>query len=101
MHRAVASLDNPTSRYLGRISYSLYVIHYPILLVVDQRISFPNTESVLGRELTNLIVAVPIVLITAHICRRLIEEPFIAVGRALSRRASGVQLHPLQSGESG
>ena len=58
-------LVNPVSRYLGRISYSLYLWHWPVLVL---------SVAVLP---TGLHVVVPLVLslVLASLCHHLVEEP--------------------------
>ena len=58
-------LVNPVSRYLGRISYSLYLWHWPVLIL---------SVAVLPPALH---VVVPLVLsvVLASLCHHLVEEP--------------------------
>jgi peptidoglycan/LPS O-acetylase OafA/YrhL len=58
-------LVNPVSRYLGRISYSLYLWHWPVLVL---------SVAVLP---ASLLVVVPLVasLVLASLCHHLVEEP--------------------------
>ena len=48
-------LTNPVSRYVGRISYSLYLIHWPVIVLVG---SLMVTESWLRYPITVLSIMV-------------------------------------------
>lgn len=78
--RATLALESPIPAWLGRVSYSLYLVHVPILVAVVH----------LGGDrlpLTALfVVALCLSLGMAEICHRLVERPSIRLGRALSAR---------------
>ena len=58
-------LVNPVSRYVGRLSYSLYLWHWPVLILSTAVLPEP------------LLVVVPLVLsfVLAALCHHLVEEP--------------------------
>lgn len=76
--RLATALDWPWLQYLGRISYSLYLIHFPVAHVVTTL-----SERWLGNPLTpplaamTLLVALLASLFTAHGLYRLVEAPSV------------------------
>jgi peptidoglycan/LPS O-acetylase OafA/YrhL len=81
--RFATALCHPILRWLGRISYSLYLVHLPVLYVVMQTFG-P------GRPLLAASSVVIISLLAAHALARWIEFPLMALGRQLSRRRQPV-----------
>jgi peptidoglycan/LPS O-acetylase OafA/YrhL len=73
-------LANPLSRYLGRISYSLYLWHWPILILVPMALG--NDELIVRIGLAWLAVLIAIV------STELIEQPFRR-SRGLATRSRG------------
>ena len=71
---------------LGRASFSLYLIHTPILVVLASRMS--ATISVVWIALATLAVAIPLALLMAEV----IEQPLIRLGASLARSAPAVTL---------
>lgn len=63
--------------WLGMISYSLYLVHIPILYVVNQTIG--ASWSVLETS----IAFIPLSILAAEIMARLIEFPSIELGKKL------------------
>ena len=78
--RIGAFLETPVIGWLGRVSYSLYLFHLPILLFAVHRF---HGELPAGVYLTAAVFAS---LVVAEIAYRLIEAPSIEWGRALTRR---------------
>jgi peptidoglycan/LPS O-acetylase OafA/YrhL len=77
-------LGNPVSRYLGHISYSLYLWHWPLLILVP--IAMENDE------LAFRFVLAGVAILLAAITTEVVEQPFRRSG-ALQRRSGGtVQL---------
>jgi peptidoglycan/LPS O-acetylase OafA/YrhL len=66
--------------WLGRISYSLYLVHIPILYVVNQTIG--ASWSVLETS----IAFIPLSILAAEVMARLIEFPSIELGKKLCGR---------------
>lgn len=75
--RAQTFLRHPSLLKLGDISYSLYVIHFPVALVCFRLIEPPALAGVL-----TVIVSV----VAAGLMRIWIELPMIGLGKMLSRR---------------
>lgn len=94
-------LDTRAARYFGRISYSLYVLHQPILSLVVEHISLPLLpKPVILNELLTLVVALPISLLAAHVSYELIEKPTLALGRYLTGNIRGRSLASAERSET-
>lgn len=72
---------------LGRVSYSLYLVHFPILLALGPWLVVPGSPWTSVATVVGGVVAVS--LVTAEITWRLVEHPSIQLGRFLSARSSG------------
>jgi peptidoglycan/LPS O-acetylase OafA/YrhL len=75
--RASLWLDSPVPEYLGRISYSLYLVHGTVL--------FTTIIALYGKVPPWLIVVVGLImsLAVAHLFCILVEEPFTRLGRRI------------------
>jgi peptidoglycan/LPS O-acetylase OafA/YrhL len=73
-------------RFTGVLSYSLYLWHFPVFMLVQQQ---------LGRSLKSLLVELPVTLLLAYGSYRLVERPFL---RARERLPS-TQQEPAVRGE--
>ena len=82
--RFARGLCHPALTWLGRVSYSLYLVHLPVLYVVMQTFGA-------GRPLLTGLSVVVISLLAAHALARWIEFPFMGLGRRLSRRFAQVR----------
>ena len=78
--RIGAFLETPVIGWLGRVSYSLYLFHLPILLFAVHRFHGELPAGVY------LAAAVFVSLVVAEIAYRLIEAPSMEWGRVLTRR---------------
>ncbi len=72
----VQLLDTRPLRSLGSFSYSLYLIHAPIVVVVALKVVAPIVPSGLPRFLLTLLIAVPLSLAAARGFAALFEIPF-------------------------
>ena len=77
-------LDNPPARYLGRISYSLYLWHWPILILVP--IAVGNDDLVFRLALAGVAILV------AAVSTEIIEQPFRRASFLAARSRGTVQL---------
>lgn len=86
-------LDNPVMRTLGDWSFSIYLWHWPVLILAERS---------LGRSLTVLetVFAVLAALVLSGLSYRLVEEPFRAgrTARALRRPRWALVLYPASLG---
>jgi peptidoglycan/LPS O-acetylase OafA/YrhL len=84
-------LESTVARWLGRVSYSLYLVHIPILLTVVH----------LGAGHVSLgllcLAAVLISLVSAEFCYRIVEHPSMMIGRKVARRLELVQPRAMAS----
>lgn len=66
-HRGLAVLTNPVSRYLGDISYSLYLWHWPIFILLG---------AIVGTEwASNPLAALAVTLVISVFAYHLVEDP--------------------------
>lgn len=96
VQQPLSLLDNPLLRRIGRISFSIYLLHFFVLLVIGKVFR----HSVLQAEIKYLLLYCCIVGITYFLASwsyRKIELPGIGVGRELSRKFEAV---PLGSGSN-
>lgn len=75
-------------QWLGRRSYSLYLIHWPLIIAALAFLTFvkpeiSNQEALVGM----LAVALPLILAATAALHRYIEAPTLRLGRRLSRTA--------------
>jgi peptidoglycan/LPS O-acetylase OafA/YrhL len=80
-------LETRTALALGAISYSLYLVHYPILAMVGRAFAESGSSA---RALAILAGAVPLSLVVATAFREAVERPFLParLDRAEDRRAA-------------
>jgi peptidoglycan/LPS O-acetylase OafA/YrhL len=83
-HRA---LTTPLARWFGRISYSLYLVHFTVLLFLVCRITGPGIPPLAALALFPVVLAVSAAL--AEVGYRLVEAPSMRAGRALGRALGG------------
>lgn len=79
-------LENHTSQFFGRISYSIYLYHPVILVLISDRVTGWELAVSHPVEL-GLALAIPIVIATlflAYLSARFVEEPSIALGRTIA-----------------
>jgi peptidoglycan/LPS O-acetylase OafA/YrhL len=77
---------NRITQFLGRISYSVYLLHGPVILLINRPV-FPRIEA-LGLPQAaafglSLAVTLAITLVVSWIAYRMVERPGIAFGRRL------------------
>jgi peptidoglycan/LPS O-acetylase OafA/YrhL len=70
-------------QYLGRISYPLYLVHFPIMLALLRLTSYGLPVPLL------VLVGVPLAVLVADVLHRYVEAPAMRLGRR--RRATGRQ----------
>jgi peptidoglycan/LPS O-acetylase OafA/YrhL len=88
-------LSRPPLRFLGRISFSLYLLHVPILNLLAPRIVSPQIP---WSGFALLIALVAVVVPASIACHRWIELPSIALGNRVCRSwAARLGSPPLES----
>jgi peptidoglycan/LPS O-acetylase OafA/YrhL len=74
-------LSGPVWLWLGDVSYSLYLIHMPVMLTLFYLLNRDVSMRVM------IALAVPASLLAAHVMQRVIERPSMTLGRKLSGRS--------------
>jgi len=75
-------LEKGLAHWLGRVSYSLYLIHLPVLWFVGYQLGESFGISVV------VMVAIALSLVLAEFMFRFVEQPAIALGRRLIARST-------------
>jgi len=81
-------------RYLGKISYSLYLVHLPLIVFcLSQQARLPVVEHfpAWGR----LVLGWGLALLAAHLCHWLIEMPFLSLKRRYSSKLQDSEALPV------
>lgn len=79
-NRVSSALESAAPIWLGRVSFSLYLVHMPILLSVVHLWGDRIPLALL------CVIAILASLVFAEIAYRLVEQPSIAIGRRMARR---------------
>jgi peptidoglycan/LPS O-acetylase OafA/YrhL len=100
--RAAAPLSRGPARWLGQISYGLYLIHFPVIVALRETEHWPDT---FGRQ---LLAVATLTIPAAALCWWLIERPAIrwaqrvtAPVRAPVPGAPGATVEPARRGKTG
>ena len=80
---------------LGEVSYSTYLVHWPILATLNAFI--PNDWSKMARAEVLLAAGAPITLLCSFLLYRFVEQPGIAFGRHLTRSGKEIEYVPVRS----
>ncbi|MDC9824003.1 acyltransferase [Devosia sp. ZB163] len=82
-------LDNPAARYVARISFGIYVWHYPVLELVrifwDPQIDHGAATEPMRFLITSTLITL-ITIVVAHLSYYMLEEPVIRWARGKERR---------------
>ena len=73
----VRLLDSRPIRSLGLSSYSLYLLHGPIVIVVYQRIVLPRYHHGATAFLVAVAIVLPVTIAFARIFAAVFEQPFL------------------------
>ncbi|HEU5048547.1 MAG TPA: acyltransferase [Rickettsiales bacterium] len=72
------------ARWLGKVSYSLYLIHLPVLLTILYGLHESLSLSV------RLLIAFPLAFVAAAVMHAFVERPSIALGRMFKKKPAAV-----------
>ncbi len=91
-------LAHPATQWLGRISYPLYLVHWPLIIVALTILLRSRPGVHYGEALAWLLAAgLPVVLGAAWLLHRAVEAPFMRLGKRFTLRSSrpaGVAARP-------
>jgi peptidoglycan/LPS O-acetylase OafA/YrhL len=81
------SLNNSILKFIGRISYSIYLVHSIVLIyIVPYFIHFLNSinmQNIYAIHLVTLFVLFGACIIFSYLLNRIIEKPFVSLGNEL------------------
>jgi peptidoglycan/LPS O-acetylase OafA/YrhL len=77
----------PAARQLGDISYGMYLIHLPILMLISSWVGDTGIGGWLDRYVLLLAVGMPLVVLYAYASARWFEQPIRRWARRYGRRA--------------
>ncbi len=85
LHRLLAS---PVPAWLGRISFGLYLTHFPIVFTAASAtfVALRNPLHYGGAALAAFVVGLPLSLLAAEVFTRLVDLPAVGLSRMLSKR---------------
>jgi peptidoglycan/LPS O-acetylase OafA/YrhL len=82
--RLLRLLDTRPFRRLGSSSYSLYLTHAPIVVIVYERIVAGRVPQGVPAFVVTLAIALPLTIVLARLFALVFEEPFLRHRRALA-----------------
>jgi peptidoglycan/LPS O-acetylase OafA/YrhL len=83
----------PALQWLGRISFPLYLVHWPVIIFLVRLILEWDPTISSGRALMVMLgLGVPLILLTAYGVHRYIEAPMMALGKRVSGRRPSVAI---------
>jgi len=88
------------ARFLGRISYSLYLLNYPIAAVVLSHMGIADGPFSLPLALTAAAVTLAVNIGLAVLLHRFVEVPFMRAGRWLQSLIGSTRSHTSTLGEA-
>lgn len=92
-------LAYPFCQFIGKISYPLYLVHWPLILAFLATLLYFKPSMAFNEALTWLLLAgLPLMLGAAFLLHRLIEAPFMRLGKRLSTRPSSSERPPALAG---
>ena len=77
--------------YLGEISYALYLLHYPIIVVVAMVVSRVDAGPI--GQISFVFLSIAVTLVASTLSFRLIENPGISLGKMASKKAMAQLTH--------
>ena len=82
-------LGHPVTQFLGKISYPLYLVHWPLLiLLLTILLHYRPNASAFEAAGWMTLVGIPLMLAAGYLLHRTIEAPFMQLGRRLTRPAA-------------
>jgi peptidoglycan/LPS O-acetylase OafA/YrhL len=87
-HGRIRLLRRAWAIRLGDVSYSLYLIHFPVAILAAKllsRVFLVETSSATATVIL-MVIALPVSFAAAFFIHRFVEEPSIALGKKVSQR---------------
>ena len=90
-----AALESPLAAYLGDRSYSVYILHSPIIVLAGY-VLFPLYDFTREEALVAMtLLIVPTILIASELMYRFVERPMIRLGARVADRLAIATATPL------
>jgi peptidoglycan/LPS O-acetylase OafA/YrhL len=87
----ISFIVNRVTAYLGKISYSIYLLHIPIIMILMPVIRFieSSTQSKFVSYGGSASTVAAVTICLSHLCYEWFEEPINQFGRRFARRIAG------------
>ncbi len=80
-------LNNRFAQWLGGMSYPLYLVHWPLIILFLNLLHALRPEADHKETLALMLgLGLPVILLITWVLHRVIEKPFMRLGRRLSKR---------------
>ncbi|MFT4255123.1 MAG: acyltransferase [Caulobacter sp.] len=90
-------IDNPILRYTGKISFSIYLLHFVVLHGLDNAVVSLAGEGWLVAMVTLYVLVMAITAALASLTYRFVEAPMIDFAKTLSRKQSTAPVSAVSS----
>jgi peptidoglycan/LPS O-acetylase OafA/YrhL len=86
-HASAGLLNRPMAQFLGRISYSVYLLHLPVIVLVRylSRADSPGSASI-QFQIVLVIASLGLTILGAWLLHVTVEKPMIQLGKRLTHR---------------
>ena len=89
-------LGNSATRWVGELSYSLYLIHWPVIILLLGLLHRYQPGMAQRDVLVCMLgVGLPIILLISWTLHRVVEKPFMSLGRQLAKVPASSQKLPV------
>lgn len=75
--KVVVSLENRLFNYLGRLTYGIYIVHYPLIFLCSRLVNWEHVSNRSFRYVLVVLTVFGISILVAHLAHKFLERPFL------------------------